>query len=534
MFTTRAWQLLLGWAEYLGSEDCTNLLTALYGDLQPPKSRSAHMPKLEVACRAAFVGRQMKLPRRNTVTGMSAATAAGILKPGGGASNGSFRYQQQAQSALRAGGAQWSAAAPPVPNEASRQDSAPKLIPVTKDDTWLSLFIKATAKLPFAISVANAHSAGMQLVYVNAAFEALTGYSRAEACGHNCRFLQQGHATEEAGVSELARSIRERRPCVVTITNYTKDKRAFMNELSMHPVYDSRGVYRYMIAIASDAGKASPSAKAMLVSLRHLMPTQFPASLNEREERVVVDKAAQEGQFLWSMVPSVSRQLLAEGEKGISRALSTRQSLVAFWHFLEDQERELLGESGMDVAALQKLISDGSFSVDLGTLISPDVAKSINALERRPFEMFLQTQAGEVLTEKLAASKRLPTYEESNFFLPSYIPPTDAAGWLRAFALLAAPMRSQICLSDMSLPGNPLIYVNEAWCQCTGYSREEVLGNNCRLLQGPNTEAEAVQTMINGMRDGDDVCVRVTNCSCTRASPEPSTYARVCICPLVS
>lgn len=491
------WQLFLGWAEYLGSEDLTNLLATLYGDVQPSKSP-------ESTRRASLVvGRQAK---------------HGILKPGSGAGSGSFRYQQQAQSSLRSAGAAVSTSSSAV-QDTSRQDpAAPKLLPVSKDDTWLTLFIKATAKLPYAISVASTDKAGMHLVYVNDAFVSLTGYSRAEACGRNCRFLQNGHATEEVRVAELARSIRERRSCVVTITNYTKSGRPFANELSMHPVYDSRGVYRYMIALACDAGKASPSEKAMLVALRHLMPTQFPASLNVWEERVVVDKSAQEGQFLWAMVPSVVRDLLAEGVQGVSHTLSTRQSLVAFWHFLEDHERELLHKNGMDVVAMQKLVSEGSFSVDLKTLISPDVARSIHQLDRRPLELFLQTQAGEVLAENFAAAKHVLRSEEANTFLAGYVLPTDVAGWLRAFAILAAPMQSQICLSDMSLPGNPLIYVNEAWCNCTGYSREEVLGSNCRFLQGPNTEATAVQTMINGMRDGVDVCVRVTNCSQARSS----------------
>ena len=72
-------------------------------------------------------------------------------------------------------------------------------------------------------------------------------------------------------------------------------------------------------------------------------------------------------------------------------------------------------------------------------------------------------------------------------------------------------MISQVALSDMSLAGNPLVYVNQAWCETTGYSREEVLGRNCRLLQGPQTQAAAVRKMVAALRDGSDVCVRITN-----------------------
>eukprot|EP00966_Prymnesium_polylepis_P069265 1609651-Prymnesium_polylepis.1 len=61
------------------------------------------------------------------------------------------------------------------------------------------------------------------------------------------------------------------------------------------------------------------------------------------------------------------------------------------------------------------------------------------------------------------------------------------------------------------MAGNPLIYANESWCSTTGYSREEVLGCNCRLLQGPETEPASVQAIVDGLRIGRDTCVRITN-----------------------
>ena len=121
----------------------------------------------------------------------------------------------------------------------------------TEGGTWLPMFIEATSRLPHACSVVDVQVAGLPLVYVNQAWEALTGYARAEVLGHNCRLLQ-GAETEEAAVAELVRSIRQRRPCVVTLTNYRKDGGRFANELSLHPVFDSRGVYRYIVGVSSD------------------------------------------------------------------------------------------------------------------------------------------------------------------------------------------------------------------------------------------------------------------------------------------
>ena len=68
-----------------------------------------------------------------------------------------------------------------------------------------------------------------------------------------------------------------------------------------------------------------------------------------------------------------------------------------------------------------------------------------------------------------------------------------------------------ITISDPSLPDNPLIYVNEAYERLTGYSREEVVGRNCRLLQGPGTREEPVAEMRRAIDAGERVSVELRN-----------------------
>ena len=69
-------------------------------------------------------------------------------------------------------------------------------------------------------------------------------------------------------------------------------------------------------------------------------------------------------------------------------------------------------------------------------------------------------------------------------FMPDYAMPSDVAGWLRAFACITERM-SPVSLTDMTIPGNPMIYVNDAWCEATDFKREEVLGHNCRCAIRP-------------------------------------------------
>ena len=68
-----------------------------------------------------------------------------------------------------------------------------------------------------------------------------------------------------------------------------------------------------------------------------------------------------------------------------------------------------------------------------------------------------------------------------------------------------------ITISDPSLPDNPLVYVNDAYERLTGYSREAVIGRNCRLLQGPDTREEPVAEMRRAIEAGERVSVELRN-----------------------
>ncbi len=56
-------------------------------------------------------------------------------------------------------------------------------------------------------------------------------------------------------------------------------------------------------------------------------------------------------------------------------------------------------------------------------------------------------------------------------------------------------LSSGLVITDPLQTDNPLIYVNSCFCQLTGYSESEVLGCNCRFLQGPETGEEVVRAM---------------------------------------
>ncbi|MBD3612656.1 MAG: PAS domain-containing protein, partial [Hydrogenovibrio crunogenus] len=75
------------------------------------------------------------------------------------------------------------------------------------------------------------------LIYVNPAFEKLTGYSADEILYQDCRFLQ-GSDTEPDAVKTIRSAIDTAKPVRTVLKNYRKDGTSFWNELSVTPFYD--------------------------------------------------------------------------------------------------------------------------------------------------------------------------------------------------------------------------------------------------------------------------------------------------------
>jgi PAS domain S-box-containing protein len=115
----------------------------------------------------------------------------------------------------------------------------------------LELKDRALAASAEGITIADARLPDKPLIYANAGFERLTGYSVAEVLGRNCRFLQ-GPATDLATVDALRTAIGQQREVTVQLLNYRKDGTPFWNRLSITPVQDSSGAVTHFIGVQSD------------------------------------------------------------------------------------------------------------------------------------------------------------------------------------------------------------------------------------------------------------------------------------------
>lgn len=243
------------------------------------------------------------------------------------------------------------------------------------------------------------------IVFASDGFCKLTGYSKEEILGHNCRFLQ-GPETEPAVVDELRQAIAKGERCSVRILNYRKDGQKFWNYLTIAPVYNSAGsVVKYI---------------------------------------------------------------------------------------------------GVQVDVSQE--TDGNCFVDQGGV--PLLIKSDARLETK-----VQRPVGEVLCEveqaHMSGENEQPRHldVETGDNLPSI--PTRRKGVEMGTTM--ERIQQSFVISDPSLPDCPIVYASDEFLAMTGYCREEVLGRNCRFLQGEDTDRETVAAVRDAIEQGKECTVRLLN-----------------------
>lgn len=82
---------------------------------------------------------------------------------------------------------------------------------------------------------------------------------------------------------------------------------------------------------------------------------------------------------------------------------------------------------------------------------------------------------------------------------------------LRILDRAISASRNGIIITDPNQPDNPIIYVNPGFERMTGYSAEEVLGKNSRLLQGSETHQPVLEQLRAAFRDEEDCTVTLRN-----------------------
>ncbi len=102
------------------------------------------------------------------------------------------------------------------------------------------------------ITIADFSQPDHPLIFVNPAFEKMTGYSLEEVNGKNCRYLQGLDTSQQTQIDMISSAINQQESCLVTIRNYQKNGTLFWNELSISPIFDGKGQLTHYVGIQKD------------------------------------------------------------------------------------------------------------------------------------------------------------------------------------------------------------------------------------------------------------------------------------------
>ena len=201
-----------------------------------------------------------------------------------------------------------------------------------------SLKTRTMDEAPIGITVADATEPDMPLVYVNAAFERITGYPPEYAVGRNCRFLQ-GEATREEPVAEMRAAIEAGEATSVELRNYRRDGEVFWNEVTIAPLRDGRGTITHYVGFQRDVTRRKRAERAA----------------TERAARIERERSTQERllERLDGVVADVTEAVTrAESRSGLERAVveSIEGTYAGAWVGTYDPAEEAIVPQEAEVA----------------------------------------------------------------------------------------------------------------------------------------------------------------------------------------
>lgn len=140
------------------------------------------------------------------------------------------------------------------------------------------------------VVVSDARQEDRPIVFVNEHFLDVTGYSREEVIGRNCRFLQVRpdgtRDDDQDGVRQLRQSVAAGEAVHVLLRNYTKDGRLFWNDLFVTPIVNADGEITHFAGVQNDVtDRAEAQAERRQLEITQVERT---AALEQAADAIVI------------------------------------------------------------------------------------------------------------------------------------------------------------------------------------------------------------------------------------------------------
>nr|AML76645.1 putative LOV domain-containing protein [Pulvigera lyellii] len=339
--------------------------------------------------------------------------------------------------------------------------------------------------------VTDATQPDCPIMFASACFLAMTGYSHGEIIGRNCRFLQ-GPDTDRYEVARIREALRSERNFSGCLLNYKKDGTPFWNLLTITPIRDLHD--RVIMCIGMQVEVSQHTGGCREQALR---PSGLPASLIRYDSRQS-DQAADvvtEIVGAFSKVPlSVASQAVVDGSH--PNLLVNSKSHHGFYP----------GHSNQNLRAAEACPE---------AKLDPQLRNRRRRRRRRNPGLRLMSLLG--LTSKASGVQSRDERDGATEVSTSIGDTNNAAARnlaiRRAFDLATSLERIEknFVITDPRLPDNPIIFASNQFLELTEYAREDVLGRNCRFLQGPETDPVAVRQIRDAIAECRHISVQLLN-----------------------
>ena len=146
---------------------------------------------------------------------------------------------------------------------------------ISRAEEGLKLRDRAIESSVNAICITDNLAPDNPIVYVNPAFERITGYSSQDVLGRNARLLQ-GTDIAQPELITVRAALHDERPCHVVLRNYRKDGSMYWNELHVAPVRNDAGAVTHYIGVHSDITDAKTHQDELARQANHDSLTGLP------------------------------------------------------------------------------------------------------------------------------------------------------------------------------------------------------------------------------------------------------------------
>ncbi|XP_009409003.2 phototropin-1A isoform X2 [Musa acuminata AAA Group] len=346
--------------------------------------------------------------------------------------------------------------------------------------------------------VSDATKSDHPVMYASAGFFHMTGYLAKEVIGRNCRFLQ-GSGTDPEEIARLREALSAGTNYCGRILNYKKDGAPFWNLLTIAPIKDEAGNTLKFIGMQVEVSKYTEGSKDIMVR-----PNGLPESLIRYDARQK-DRARS----------SVSDLVLAVKDP---HSLSESRS----YPFMRKSEgggqtvvSEVPGKKSSENATAARRNSRSGMRSSMNKICElPEVANKSRKSGLKSFMGLIGFGHLNVEKHELEVPIEESLLMESDDERPESFDDEERKKEIRRGIDLATTLErieKNFVITDPRLPDNPIIFASDSFLQLTEYSREEILGRNCRFLQGPETDAATVRKIREAIDNQRDITVQLIN-----------------------